>query len=116
MAHISTVGLSREAANGLARGLGWFSIVLGLTELIAPGSICKRLGMTKKEALIQAYGMREIVSGFGLLASSEKAPWAWSRAVGDVLDLAALRQGNSKANPRNGAAQMAMAAVAAIGV
>ena len=51
---------SLGAADQMARALGWFSIGLGLTELIAPGKITRALGMEGKENLVRAYGAREV--------------------------------------------------------
>src|SRR3954452_9967228 len=91
-------GMSRGSVRGLARGLGWFSIALGMTEVIAPGKVAKMLGMQGQESVIRAYGVREITSGFGILASKRPAPWLWSRVGGDVLDIATLVAARSKAN------------------
>src|SRR5215208_7371781 len=54
---------SLSGADRLAKGLGWFSLVLGAAELIAPQRITRALGMEGKEALVRAYGAREIASG-----------------------------------------------------
>jgi hypothetical protein len=37
--------LSAENAHSMARGLGWFSIGLGLAEVLAPRSLTRGLGM-----------------------------------------------------------------------
>ena len=49
----------------LARALGWFSIGLGVTELVAPGQIARTLGLEGKEGLIRAYGARELAHQLG---------------------------------------------------
>ena len=46
----------------LARGLGWFSIGLGLTEIAAAPILARTLGLVGKEGLIRAYGLREIAN------------------------------------------------------
>lgn len=102
------------AADTLARGLGWFSIALGLAELAAPRVLTRALGMQGSEALVQAYGAREIATGIGILASREPAPWLWCRVGGDVLDLGTLAAGLEADNPRRRNAGMAMAAVAGV--
>jgi hypothetical protein len=79
-------------ADALAQGLGWFSIGLGLVELLAARPMARALGMDNQEQLIRAYGMREIATGIGILTSSpeNRAPWIWGRVAGDALDVATL--------------------------
>jgi hypothetical protein len=59
------------AADRLGRALGWFSIGLGVTELLAPRLITRALGMQGSEGLVRAYGAREI--GSGLLSPRPQA-------------------------------------------
>ena len=79
-------------ANGsvmaLARGLGWFSIGLGLAEMLAPRMLGNQLGMEGKESLLRFYGAREMAAGVGILMSDNPGPWIWGRVAGDALDLA----------------------------
>jgi hypothetical protein len=112
----TNAGVSPQSANGLARALGWFSIGLGISEIIAPDSICKALGMRGKEGLVRAYGLREVAAGMGILGNRDggRAPWVWSRVAGDALDLASLSGGLSEANPKKANVKMALASVAAI--
>lgn len=98
----------------LANGLGWFSIGLGLYELLAPRHLGRALGMEDQTALIQAYGVREIATGVGILARRRPAEWVWGRVAGDALDLATLAPGLDDDNPRRGNVAMAMAAVAGV--
>lgn len=72
-----------------AHGLGWFSIGLGLAELLAPRALSHVTGVRHSE-LLRAYGLREIVSGIGILSSDRPAGWMWSRVGGDAVDLATL--------------------------
>ena len=58
-------------AQSLARGLGWFAIALGLTELAAPGTIKRHTGAPGPGALLQAYGLREIAAGVAILGSEK---------------------------------------------
>ena len=60
---------SAETAHSMARGLGWFSIGLGLAEVLAPRALTRGLGMEGNEQLVQAYGLREIPTGIGILSS-----------------------------------------------
>ena len=51
------------SSDRMARALGWFSIGLGMTELLAPRRITRALGMEGTEGLLRFYGAREIASG-----------------------------------------------------
>lgn len=97
----------------LAEGLGWFSIGLGLLEIMAPRDIAQGLGLGHKENLVRAYGAREIANGMAILATEGETRKAliWARLGGDVLDILTLAPGLSGRNPRRGAAMAAMAAV-----
>jgi hypothetical protein len=98
----------------LANGLGWFSIGLGLYELLAPRHLGRTLGMEDKTGLIQAYGLREIATGVGILANRRPAEWVWGRVGGDALDLATLAPGLDGDNPKRGNVAFAIGAVAGV--
>lgn len=80
----------RDSANMMAQGLGLFSLALGAAELLAPRQLARVLDIEEQEHLLQLYGLREIGTGLGILASRNKAPWLWGRVAGDVLDIATL--------------------------
>ena len=103
-----------STVNILAQGLGWFSIGLGLTEVLATGGLTEYLGMQKKAALVRFFGLREIAAGAGLLTQPQSAPWFWARGGGDALDLAALASGMTASNPKRRRVGAALAIVAAI--
>jgi hypothetical protein len=86
--------------DALARGLGVFSIALGLYELLAPRSLTRALGMQGNETLVRGYGLREIATGVGILAAKDPTPWIWGRVAGDGLDLATLCTGLEGSTPR----------------
>lgn len=97
----------------LANGLGWFSIGLGLYEILAPRHLARFLGSDRTD-LIQAYGLREIGTGIGILTNRRPTEWVWGRVAGDALDLATLATGLDGDNPRRGNVALAMAAVAGV--
>ncbi|TGD97663.1 hypothetical protein [Methylobacterium nonmethylotrophicum] len=99
---------SRGVPDSLARGLGWFSLGLGLTELLAPGRITRALGMEGKEALVRVYGAREIGSGI-LSLSVDKKLGLWSRVAGDGLDIATVMTALRPDNPKRDNAVIALA-------
>jgi hypothetical protein len=101
-------------AIALARGLGWFSIGLGLAEMLAPRMLTEQMGMQGKEGLLRFYGAREVAAGIGILMSDNPGPWLWGRVAGDALDLAILATGLDKQNPRKANVAVALAAVAGV--
>jgi hypothetical protein len=84
-----------------SRGLGWFSIGLGLTELLAPRKLAQAIGVTDDhDTLIRLLGARELSSGLGLLARPKPTSWMWSRVAGDMMDLSLLGAAASKVSSR----------------
>lgn len=104
---------SLSSADRLARALGWFSIGLGLTELVAPGKLARTLGLDDKEGLIRAYGARELASAVPTL-SVDKPIGLAARIGGDALDLATLATALHRDNPKRRNAAIAAAMVAGI--
>ena len=88
----------KASAEAVAVGLGWFSIGLGMAELLLAGPLCRALGMKGHEGLVRTYGLREIATGVGILTAEDKVPWLWGRVAGDALDVATL----AAATPGNG--------------
>lgn len=108
--------LSPEAAEEVGYGLGWFSIGLGLAELFGARPLARALGMEGRETVLEAYGLREIVTGIGILSSENPGPWLWGRVAGDGLDIATLMAGLHEDNPRRENVAIALAAVAGVTV
>ena len=102
-----------STAGRLAQQLGWFSIALGAVELLATRQLTGSLGMRGQERLVQAYGVREIVAGVGILTSPDPTPWLWGRVAGDALDLSTLAAAY-RTSPKPRALSFAIANVAAV--
>ncbi len=105
---------ARRTADGLASGLGWFSIGLGLVELLAPQVLTRRLGQEGHEPILRLYGAREIANGIGLLTSRDRAPWLWGRLGGDALDVATLLAVRRPGSARDDNLRLALFAVLGI--
>lgn len=98
-------------------GLGLLSLGIGVAELLAAKPAARRAGMRGGENVMRLYGLREIVTGLGLLANRDNpAPWLWARVAGDALDAATLAGGPLRRDPRHPVLRFALYAVAAIGV
>ena len=106
---------SLTGADRLARALGWFSIGLGVIELIAPGRLARSVGLDDKEGLIRAYGARELASAVPTL-SIDKTVGLTARIAGDVLDLGTLATALGRDNPKRLNAVIATALVLGITV
>ena len=112
---LSTGRSSLTGSDRLARYLGWFGIALGTVELVAPRAVSRFLGIEGREALLRAYGARELGAGMVSL-STEKQAGMWARALGDGLDLATLMGAYRYANPKRTNVGLAIGMVAGIAV
>ena len=108
-------GLPSSSAKRLAKGLGWFSIGLGLAELLAPRAIANISGVSNKHTgLIRLYGLREIGAGITIFAQKKPTEGVWSRVAGDALDLTSLGIAASNPEARLGRVAFATANVLAV--
>jgi uncharacterized membrane protein len=98
----------------VATGLGWFSIGLGLAEILAPGQMARLVGARRKHpALMRFLGLREIAAG-AVIFSGARAAGCWSRVAGDIMDLALL--GGTIAAPRTEKGNAIGSTAAVVGV
>ena len=104
----------------LARGLGWFSIALGVAELVMPRTVARVCGMQVGATTVQMYGLREIATGVGILFADDPRPWLWGRVAGDVMDASTLAAhtdlDDAQSMRRTGVALANVAAITAIDV
>jgi hypothetical protein len=99
----------------LARSLGWFSIGLGLAEILATQQVARMTGV-RHAGVLKAHGMREIATGIGILSSrSRPTSWMWGRVAGDFLDLTTLATAFAQGDHESRKATTT-AAVAVVGV
>lgn len=98
----------------VARGLGWFSLALGAAELLTSRGLSRSLGARNYDAPIRIFGIREIVTGIGILTQKNPSPWVWARFAGDLLDMGTLLSVLGRGNPRRGTAMTAFFSVAAV--
>lgn len=101
---------------GITNFLGWFSIGLGLAEIIAPQAVARLVGVDEEEhtTLLRAYGVREIAAGLGILTRPKPTYWMWNRVIGDFVDLTSL--GRAMQNEDNDKGKLRMASMAVLGV
>jgi len=108
-------GLPNGNPMKLARGLGWFSVGLGLTELLFPKVIANISGVSsKRTGLIRLYGLRELAAGIAIFSQEKPAEALWSRVAGDALDLASL--GLAFTSPEAKRGRLAFATANVLGV
>lgn len=98
----------------VARGLGWFSIGLGVVEVLTPGLVNRLVGAREGHAFIRAFGVREVAAGTAILTLSNPTPWVWARFAGDLMDMAALALAMNTGNPDRHRAAKAIIGVAAV--
>lgn len=97
----------------MARGLGWFSVGLGVAQLVAPRRFTRALGLDGMETFVRACGARELGTGLVTL-SPDKTVGVWGRVVGDAVDLATLFAAVHSHNRQRGNAKLALAVVGGV--
>ncbi len=104
-------------ATRLARALGWFSLGLGLAEVVMPRVVARAAGVrgaTPSRVVLRLAGLREIAAGVGIFSQPRAAGWLWARVAGDAMDLALL--GAAFLTPRARRGRTTAATLAVIGV
>jgi hypothetical protein len=101
-------------SQAVARGLAFFSIALGVTEVLFPRTIARLADARVAAGVIRLCGVREIANGVGMLLAWKRAPWLWGRVAGDLVDIAATRRPAALA-ALAGVTALDVAAAAAVG-
>ena len=108
-------GLPSTNAKKLAKGLGWFSVGLGLAELLAPRAIANISGVSNTHTgLIRLYGARELASGIAIFAQEKPTEAVWARVAGDAFDLVSLGIAGTSPDAKLGRLAFATANVLAV--
>lgn len=84
---------SRRSVARTASGLGWFSLGLGLPQLLVPGLVNRIAGLrddADSRAAQRVVGVRELAAAAGILGTPRPTPWLWARVGGDAMDLVLL--------------------------
>jgi hypothetical protein len=106
-----------DAHEQLASGLGWFSIGLGMAEILAPRQIARLIGapdIRPTHNVLRTYGVREITAGVGILANPKLAGWIWTRVAGDLLDIGSVVAGMFCADSDRARGSAALGALAGV--
>ncbi|HEX7298741.1 MAG TPA: SRPBCC family protein [Solirubrobacteraceae bacterium] len=79
--------------DALTTFLGWFSLGLGVPQVVAPGRVCRAVGVRDDDTSrfwMRLVGVRELAAAAGILGQRRPAPWLWARVAGDAMDLTLL--------------------------
>lgn len=99
----------------LSMMIGVTAIGLGVWGALFPRSVKRSLGIkAPAAAVVGLFGARELWSGFSLAGDPTRSDVLWTRVGADVFDIAVLTALSNEANPKRGAARMALGAVLAI--
>ena len=103
-----------RASTGFARGLGWFSVGLGLAQIVAPRGLARLIGVRTNPGLMRFLGFRELASGIGILRQDRPSGWVKARVAGDAMDLALL--GTAFKSEQSDVGRVALATATVAGV
>jgi uncharacterized membrane protein len=73
--------------------LGWFSLELGVPQLLMPGRVNRLIGVrddAESRRWQRIVGVRELAAAAGILPQRRPTEFLWSRVAGDAMDLALL--------------------------
>jgi hypothetical protein len=105
-----------NAAPGLTTGLGWFSLGLGTTQLVAPGRLNRAIGI-RNDASSRFWqrfvALQELSAAAGILSRRRPTGWLWARTSADVLHLTML--GRAYRGRRESRARLATAIASVAG-
>src|SRR5690349_14036224 len=89
---------SDSVVNETGNPLGWVSIGIGLTELLATKQVQQLMGVQDKstEGVLRVLGVRELMHGVDLLSHKDPTAGTWARVAGDLLDGACLAAAATK--------------------
>lgn len=110
---------SGGAKDALAQGLGWFSLGLGVSQIVTPGAVNALIGVrddARSRAWQRIVGVREIAAGVGILSSPRPVGWVASRVAGDAMDLALLVTALERKRARTGRLAGAIGMVTGIAI
>jgi len=100
---------------GLATGLAWFSIALGVSEMAAPETVADVAGLPRSSVpTLRVLGAREIAHGISILAAPGRPAPVWSRVAGDAIDLAVMLSALRSNDSDQGRLSLAIGAVAGV--
>ena len=106
-------GYAEHADVKAARGLGWASIAVGLTEIFAPKQLQRLMGVGDRHGentgILRVLGVREIMHGVDILSHKDPTPGVYSRVAGDMLDGVLLGLAARKSRNPSGMTKVAAA-------
>jgi hypothetical protein len=91
-----------RAETKLARFLGWFSLGLGVPQVLMPGRVARAIGVRDDRDArfwMRLVGLREHAAAAGILGRRRPVGWLSARAAGDVMDLALLAVALTRKEP-----------------
>ncbi|HEX5220624.1 MAG TPA: SRPBCC family protein [Verrucomicrobiae bacterium] len=109
-----TYRITKGEREQLVRGLGWFSIGLGALEIAAPHRLSRWIGAEPSPNVMRLMGLREMITGIGILSQPDEPGWLQARVAGDAMDLGLLGVSMFSEGSERGRLGLAAAAVAGV--
>lgn len=105
--------------DAFARNLGWFSLGLGLAQVLAPRKVAGLIGIHddgKSDAVMRLVGLRELGAALAVLTPANPSPGLWARVAGDAIDLTLLGRALGSSRSDRNRVLFAIASVLGISV
>jgi uncharacterized membrane protein len=109
-------GSAADPVSRLASGLGYFSLTLGTTQVIAPGLVDHLIGIRDDRTSRRwqrVVGLQELSAAAGILPQRRPLEWLWARTTGDVVHLTMLAR--AYRSRRESAARLGFAMASVLG-
>jgi len=103
-----------DRLTAVKRGLGLFSLGLGILAVASPRKFSARIGLDQSPEMVAAFGARELAAGAALLSPVKPSPFLWTRVVGDAFDLFGLAKAFREPDAKRGLLGLAAGTVIAI--
>src|SRR5690349_13122050 len=103
-----------SAMRKIAAGLGWFSVGMGVAEIVAPGAVSKLIGVKRKSSDTRWRGVRKLAAGIGLMQAPQSGMGLLTRAGANVLELSRMRSRSRRRGSNSGRAAIGLAALAGV--
>jgi len=110
---------SRRSVQQLASGLGWFSLGLGATQMVAPGLVNRMIGVrddAQSRFWQRFVAVQELSAAGGILGRLSPENWLRGRTAADVVHIGMVTRARSTRGERPGRLTATLLSLAGVSV